>query len=461
MKYCPGCGMENDDMAVSCSMCGTMLPSSGMTGSKVGKRGGSGGGNGKKLLLIGGCAVLAVGLVAALIVLVSGIFPGNALENASQKTLESFSEQIGKQNGVAAYTDAVQDHLDDGEYTMNLTYGSNGFTIGLDCDYSRKSKLMSGSIDYHDEAQLLDLSFDYSLKKDTFQFAYPAVMEDVYGFSLKKIGKKLDNSAILSMLQVELPEIGDLDFFKKTDMQDFLNQQSEGGLEKLKESVEITYLDERTLELSGRTEKCKMYQVTWSATAMDSLLKSLGGDGPMSELAGFVKEYLPEIEPDCRCYVNSDGYLVAIDMVSMGNKYVFLLQGTQNPWDKFTLEVTSLYGESKVYNGGLYSGDSGIQLYLRNEDEIFLGIEYDDNGDFSVYTEKHGTMLQGNIDVTATGAALDLTLNSEQIGPQHLQYSLSELEQTPQQLSKYYVDLLDMNLSDWQRLLLDLGVSLS
>lgn len=451
MKYCPNCGTGNEDYASACSGCGTALGG----GSPGTKRTPTGIASGALVKI--GAAIAAVGLVAGGVFLGAKLLKGNALSSAYEKTTDAFVEEVKVQRGIAAFTDLLDKYEDSGKYTLELIYQNDVLQLDSLCDYSRPAKKMTGELKYSDHR--LEIGVDYAIKKDVIQFTCPGQLEDIYGFSVKKLGNKLNNSALTSLLPIDFSALSDVDFFAKSNWAEFLNQQSNGKFDILRDSVKVTYLDKREVQFATGAQKCRMYQVTWDEKALTDLINTLGGKGLMAKLVGFVVDLVPQIDGDCRCYINEDGCLVGVDLVSVGNRYLFMMEGTQNPWDKFTLTITSLYGDAKVYTGGLYSSADGIQMYLQNQEEIFLAIEYDNKGDFSVHTDKHGTIVYGNISVAGKEAALELNLGSAQMGTQKLVYRISALEEAPDQLSKYYVNLLDMDFADWQRLLLDLGIS--
>lgn len=452
MKYCPNCGCGNEDFSSLCSNCGATLIS--ITSSTQKKRNT---GN-KKLLKISAA-------FAAACVLVGGVFAGvklvggNSLSRAYQRTTKAIAEEANEQKGISAVTSMLEKYENQGKYTLTIGYHNSALALDLSCDYSRNSKLMDGELLYTD-AQT-SVGVNYAVKKDVIQFTIPGVMQDVYGFSVDKMGKKLDTSAVSKLLPFDFSALRDLDFFQKTNAAKSLNKLTKGKLNVLKDSVKIQYLDKRILSLAGKDQTCKMYQVTWNEQTVNALLESLSTNPILSKLVGFVRELIPKIDGDCRCYISKDGYLVGVDLVSLGSKYLFVMEGEENPWDKFSLTVTSLTGEVTEYTGGLFNTDSGMQLYLKNQDEIFLGLDYSSDGKFSVYTDKYGTIVYGTAIASGDQISLEINLNSAAAGTQQLICTVSALEEKPKQLAKYYVDLLDMDLADWQRLLLDLGITAS
>lgn len=450
MKFCPNCGCGNDDFSSLCTNCGSALGTSDAPGRKKRTRG-----SGKILKVI--AAVAAVGALGGGIFAGVKLLGGNTLSRAYRRTTVAIAEEANQQKGISAVTGLLEKYENHGKYTLVFGYENSALAADLSCNYSRSAKLMDGELRYTDHQTAIGL--DYSVKKDVIQFTIPGVVQDVYGFSVDKLGTKLNHSPIGKLLPIDFSALSDLNFFQKTNAAKSLNKLTKGKLNVLKDSVKIQYLDKRTLSLGGESQTCKMYQVTWNEQALNEVLQSLAKNPVLGKLVGFLKDIIPKIDGDCRCYINKDGYLVGIDLVSLGSKYFFVMEGQENPWDKFSLTITSLSGEIREYTGGLFHTDSGMQLYLKNQEDLFFGLDYSADGKFSVYTDKHGTIAYGTM--LASGGQLDLELNldSAMMGPQKLTCSVSELTDTPEKLAKYYVDLLDMNLADWQRLLLDLGIT--
>lgn len=452
MKYCPNCGCENEDFSSLCSNCGGALSSAASAGKKKRNRG-------SRNILKVIAAVAAVGALGGGIFVGAKLLGGNALSKAYQRTTNAMVEDVNEQKGIAAVTKQLEKYESQGKYSLEIGYQNSALETELLCDYSRGAKLMDGDLRYADGQ--LEVDVTYSVKRDEIQFTIPGVVEDVYGFSVNDLGKKLDNSPVGKILPVDFTALSDINFFQKTNVAKSLDKFTNGKLNVLKDSIKIEYLDKRTVSIGNRSENCKMYQVTWNEQAVDELLQSLSGNPVLSKLAGFIKDIIPKIDGDCRCYINKDGYIVGIDLVSLGSKYFFVMEGEENPWDKFSLTITSLYGETKEYTGGLFNTDTGVQIYLKNQEELFFGTDYTNDGEFSIYTDKFGTIAFGTILSEGERTYLEVNLNSSTMGTQKFTCAISALNEKPEQLAKYHVDLLDMGLADWQRLLLDLGISAS
>ena len=427
MKFCPNCGSGNDDFSSVCSNCGAALGANQTAGKKKRKSG-----SGKILKIV--AAVAAVGALGGGIFAGAKLLGGNTLSKAYQRTTAAIAEEAKEQKGISAVTGLLEKYEDQGKFTLEIAYQNSALETDLSCNYSRGSKLMDGTLQYADSQTTLDL--DYSVKSDVIQFTIPGVVQDVYGFSVNKMGDKLNKSPIGKWLSIDFSALSDLNFFRKTNVAKSLNKLTKGKLDVLKDSVKIQYLDKRTLSLGGESQTCKMYQVTWNEQAVNELLQSLTKNPLLSKLVGFLKDIIPKIDGDCRCYISKDGYLVGIDLVSLGSKYFFVMEGQENPWDKFSLTITSLSGEVREYNGGLFHTDAGMQLYLKNQEELFFGLDYTTDGEFSVYTDKYGTIAYGTLLSSGDQLDLELNLNSEMMGSQKLTCTVSALEEKPEKLAK-------------------------
>ena len=279
MKYCPNCGCGNEDFSSLCTNCGATLGTNEVIGKKKRNRG-----NGKILKIF--AAVAAVGALGGGIFAGVKLLGGNTLSRAYQRTATAIVEEANEQKGVSSVTGLLEKYENQGKYTLEIGYQNSALAADLSCNYSRGSKLMDGTLRYTDSQTAIGL--DYSIKKDVVQFTIPGVVQDVYGFSVNKMGQKLDKSPIGKLLPIDFTALSDLNFFQKTNTAKSLNKLTKGKLDVLKDSVKIQYLDKRTLSLDGESQTCKMYQVTWNEQAVNDLLQSLTENPILGKLVGGI-----------------------------------------------------------------------------------------------------------------------------------------------------------------------------
>lgn len=442
MKFCDACGAANEEYASVCYACGAALPGSEPVGKKKGSF------SIPKPVLIIGAAVLAVALIVGCIFLV---LSGNETDIASayDRTRAAFEGDSAGQTQLEKFLDQANGYLKVGDYTIYLSY-SGSTQLELQTDYARGDKQLQGTI------TTMGLQLAYSADNKVMQFSVPGQFDNVYGFKLSQAEKLTENPVLGYALQGANLDL-DFDFFATTDLETYFEGIAGEEYEAFLDSVEIKELDEQAL--GG--EKCKVYEITWSSEASNKLISAVGSLGTLPQIGSLVNALTPELEPECRCYVNSDGYLVGLDFVSAGAQCLLVLEGEDNPWDAFSLTVNSVYGETLYYTGALERNGDAMRVYLSGESGTLVSLDYDNaSGAFALYTEDHGQLLKGQVTAGGSEAKLTLEWDAGEAGVQQVTLVLSELENKPRQLSENYIDLLDMSISDLTRLMLDLGIQI-
>lgn len=463
MISCPNCGLENNDFDGVCSACGAALntPLAG-NNKKKGKRGnkhGSHTSGGKKLWGIAAAVAVLIGLGIGGALIARGLSADGALMQAAGKSALSFAGSVTNEENIVSGSDAIVSYLDKGEYTLRLLCESDELLIDTNVDYSRKKRIMSGSADISIDG--FAFGTEYSVDDDLLLVSSPTGMENTYGIDLGNLEKDLRKSPLGAFLPEELLEILKIDFFQKVDFKNFLQTDKNGELKALLRSAKVKYLDECVVSGVSKSIPCKMYQVTWDEGKANALISSLKKKGGIANVGAFLAEAVLKLEPDARCYVNDDKVLVGFDVVSVGVRYEFLLEGEKNPWDKFFLRITTLSGVQEVYTGGITNRGDDTVCYLGDEQLPYLTLHLTRNGDFVLETAGKGTILYGNLSSAGNAATLDITVDAEELGETRIVFSVSGLKTKPEPLSKHYIDLLDMGISDIQRALFDLGLMAS
>lgn len=449
MIFCNECGAANEDGSTICYECGAMLTYE----APVKKRTGI-----PKPVLIGGVALLMVALVVGVVLLVlSG--SKATLNSALDKTLSAFCDGNAAHTQTREFVDLLNDFLKDGDYTMTVEV--DGITqMSLVNNYSRGDKKMQGTfagqVDLNGSAMSLDLA--YSVDKKVIQFSVPGRFDNVYGIQIDKVDSLLNNPIFSTLLSGNSSALNlDMDFFSGSDLDTYFEDMAGDELEALKKSLEVEELDEK--ELNGQV--CQVYKVTWSSDAASELVVAIGGLGKLPQIGELISSLIPELEPECRCYVNKDGYLVGLDFATAGAQCLFALEGKDNPWDTFSLTVNSIYGETLYYAGAMERTGSGVSFYLEDASGTLLRLDYSTlSGNFSFYTKDAGQLLSGQLQSADDRLSMTLEWEIEGTGLQQLRFGMAELDAKPQQLSKNYIDLLDMSLTDLTRFLLDLGIQI-
>lgn len=459
MKFCTSCGAGNVDSRTSCSECGASLPTSTTTATSttnVKTTKATSKGKGKLGAVIAG--VLGFAGVAALVVT---LLSGSPLTKALSHTTDGLRNIAQEQTMLQKFQNCDELLSDRGKYSTTLQFRTGRYSISLDADYSEKSKTSSGEISFVDNVNDIDLELQFAADKKDLQISAPEVLTNLYGTSWKDMQKKFEGSFLDSLLPDSLPKNVNWKKLASGDMEDVLKQVFGEKYHDFKKTVQVEKMGARSLRVNGESMECKAYRITWSSKALHNLLTPGGGSGILKDFTGLLNSIIPEVEPDCLVYVNKDGYLVAVDYVSMGAQCLFVLEGQENPWEQFSLTVKSLYGDTVVYNGGAQKIGSIMRVYLENQNERLFLFQFDDTtGEFSLETRSAGNLLKGRLFAEGSTMELEISWYLEGTGNCTLFWSKTTLNQEPEKPLKGYINVLDMSLTDIQRLLIDLGIKL-
>lgn len=462
MISCPNCGLENGDFDELCSGCGTPLGVSPQKNNRKAKRGDKAktySFDKKRLWRIAVATVAIAGVGIGGVLVAKGLSAESALKQATRKTAKLFAGSAANEDECVSGGRKIIALLDKGEYTVDMVCENYELTIDTDYNYSRKKRCMSGSAAIIIDG--FDFSADYSIDDDLLLVSSPVAMENVYGVNLTDLEKSLQSSPLSTLLPDELLKLTNIDFFQKTDFSSLLRADGNKELKALVRSAKIKYLDRKNVAGVSDTIPCKIYQLTWDEEKAEEMISAMRKKGGGSNIAAFFANVLLKLDPDVRCYVGGDRELVGVDVVSAGVRYTFLLEGDKNPWDLFSLTVTTLSGAQEVFVGEISNSDAGTVCCLKNDQITYLTFTLTDTGDFALNTYGKGAVLYGNLALTDKGAGLDIVVDSAEFGPIHAAYKVSELKKEPKALTKHYIDILDMDFGDLQRFLFDLGVMAS
>ena len=122
------------------------------------------------------------------------------------------------------------------------------------------------------------------------------------------------------------------------------------------------------------------------------------------------------------------------------------------------MTVTTLLGELEVFVGEISNSDAGAVCCLKNDQITYLIFTLTDTGGFALDIYEKGTVLYGSLVSESKGASVDITINSDEFGAINAGYKISELKEVPKSATEEYIDILDMDFSDLQRLLYDFGI---
>ncbi len=491
MKICPVCGCTNKDSRKTCKACGNPLsgnatdPNSAYSGSgyttgtssayNTGTRyttnsgyntgtgyttdggyntgtdyGQSGGytsppaaappkrsGSTVKIVLI---ALGAVILIAAAVLLFTVFSPKAALYSAGKTTLCRLPDAIERKSDLVLTSSVIQQKISDGKLSAELEWDNDYFHLFTDFDYSRPKKLLSGSAQLRENTYGLDVDVAYSIQKTTFEMRFSDTSLNVYGCDLEDLSEKVSSSS--STLPINL--------FKNSS--GLSVSQAKKNLKAFIKAVEVEKKGKTTVYINDTAQNCKVYELTWSEKSAEKLTKSLNGG--ISALGSKLLSLFSKIEPELTCYVNGSGEIVCVDFIYAANRCSLYLKGTDNPWDSFDLTVKTVSGSEYTYSGGIVREGNTMRISLTYETDRLFELDYDtDSGKF-VLNIREAEILRGKFlsdGKTCTVAVYD----DGELGT--VQLTVSKIKADPERLSKKYIDILDMSLTDWQKLILDVA----
>ena len=450
MKTCVFCGATNDDSAEVCSVCGGALPDSGYSSGGTGrKRSGSG----SKVWLIVLGAVLAC---AAVVLLIFALSPRLSLAQSSKETFQLLPRAIEAKSDVV-FSKKLAKKVTDGKFSAQLEWSDSTAKVATDFAYSRPGKIISGTAHITDSQSNLNLSLRYSVDKNIVEVSFAENGLNVYGFKRKELAEKYDKSMV-NTLASSMPESSGLSVLQKQPPASDFRTQFKKTCNAFLKSVEVERLGKTTIYINDAARSCKAYKLKWNEEAAKKFTDYLSSNGISTVLSEKLVPIISKIEPECICYVDKNGKLAGLDFVYIGQQCSFVLAGESNPWDSFILNVGSVYGGTVTYSGGIVRDGNMLYISLENGTDVLFQLNYNiSTGEYVLNTKNYCELLRGQF-LSSSGKFTFAAYFDDAGETGCLKLTVSELDAKPERLSKKYIDILDMSLSDWQRLLLDIGV---
>ncbi len=461
MKICNYCGTANDDSRSLCTSCGGLLPEVEATPVKKKKKGLSG------LNLKSGTVKLVAGVLAAVTVVGGGayaVFGGTSRQvtNALAQNQEAITEELSRLPQLAAVGENYEALNDGGQFTLRADISTDVLALTGTMDYDRKDKAMAGSVVYDNDEQELDVKFDFASDNKEFTLAADRYTADVYGFKLKEFAEFYSKTPLA--LFFPLTNSGgepNIQFFKKMDFAEAMEEKYGDAWKNFKKSLGYEELNERQMEIAGQMIDVRAYEITWDSFAARRLIATMLGQEEEGLLDHLI-ELFKIMEPDCRFYVNEAGFVVAADFVSAGNKCTVKFEGEDNIWNKCTLSSLSIAGGDGAISGFLTMEDGVVEAEFAWDGKAVYALDYNDNdGSFTMqaWTGSTEWYLDGAVTAKNGGSQLQVGGWLPEHGRVDVTMEMNPLEREPELMDDKYVDLMDMDASNWQRLLIDINNS--
>jgi len=418
--------------ALSCCGCGEALtPLQSMQkkksrGSK--KSSGTSTGGGKSSGGLKGVLVAVGGLIAAAAVVfgivsgISALSSENKLKHAVEKTNKAFVQQLREQESADGLVALLKHVSDKSKFSISVSADMTDSSVDVLLDYSLPQQRLFSDINYNDGTTQAWVQI--SGKKDALQMRFPHISQDAYGFSLKEVKKSGNKSAILELLGANfLDKLPDSMFSKKNNALD---------LEKTWDQIwKIAEVESR-----DKQNGYKVYVVTWSKAKLSKLSKEAANNW----LLKTAVTALEKTGAGITCYVKN-GCVTKAEIVVAGDMYTAQLLGPKdNLWSSFS--VTSAMHPEWVCNGGVESNSSELRIYVNVGDTEVFSLSHN---------EITGEILISGVDEVKGYLSADKTqanLLLEFADGESVNVELSRLSDKPEQLTKEYIDLLHLSVSD-------------
>lgn len=447
MKICNICGTANDDAAVQCIGCQSILP--------VQPQKSKGGG---KVLAAIAAVVAVVGAVVASVFLL-GSSPAKAVGGALDKNEDAIMDRVSHLSNLVGYLENSEALSEEGDFNLVANIQTSTIELSGYVDYSRSDRVLAGEVRYGYAEQGYDLQFDFAADKKEFTLASDRYTSDIYGFKLKDFAKKFDRLHLGKLIPFfKDGKTPNIDFFKKRTTASTMEERYGEVWKNFKKTVKYKELNERLMQIGSRQINCVAYEINWDAAAATKLLSTILGTN--KGLLSGLNVVFKQLEPDCRFYTDEEGYLVALDCVIAGNKCILTFEGEENLWDKCVLRSESIAGGEGDIRGILEISDKGIQGSLEWDGVMELQLEYaEQTGDFRMEADVLDLPweIEGRITSRNGGAQLTVGGYIPEYGNISISLEKNPLVNQPELMSKKYVDLFENDLRDWERLLIDIN----
>lgn len=451
MLNCPVCGTMNGENAAHCVECNYPLQGSAEEYETPVSRCSS-----KRVLTIG----IIVALVCTIVVLGARLLPKkNPVSDALRVSGGEFVGCLVESGNLSEAMTNAQTISKVGAFVLELKMTDPEKDMELQLDYSRKAKLMSGTVQYGNKVKNFDVDIEFFADNKRMLFLAPDLVEDAYGFKLDDFTTKYEKSYLRKIIGMPSAEKFELGLYKEVKLREILKAQAGEPWDTFVESVSIKKFEKREMHL-GQTEKTvTVYKVTWSASAADKLAKALTDQTILAMPINLIS-LLPNVEPDCRVFIDEDGRMVGGDFVLYGSKYTLRLEGEENVWSDMSMDVLSLVGDARHLTGGVVATAEGVHLTLEDENGKFLSMDYDNASGVCSVQSPFGTELHGSLLPKNGGYELTLGGNVSMIGSTSVWMTVSPAASDPKTTDRGYVNLFDMKAGEWTRLLVELKASL-
>lgn len=452
MKSCKNCGAENEDFATNCAYCGNKFYSATPPITRKKKS------FPKAIIAVGAVAILLGSGLAAWLEL----NPSAKVKHAFKETFRQLGTAISEKSELDEAVNTASVNLKSGKYEVELVLDSELYFLDAKYGYSKRKHIVSGHAQIEYPAADFTAEVEYAANKKSLQIASPKNSFNVYGFQFKDLSKRINNSALNSILPMDIPSSFNLDNFDLSKTLKSFGSKIEKQWRIFYKTIEIKKEGKSSIKVADDYQECTIYRVSWDKDSLDDYAKNVVRELKLPGSSETILKLIQILEPDCLLYVNSDDVIVAVDCVAAGNRYLFTLQGKENVWDDFSLKTTSLNGAETEYRGAIKRNGNVTAMILARENETLLAAQYDNRtGQYSIQTHSLGIILAGQIQ-GEDGRAYISTQLLPDLNPEFkVAVAVSDLPRDPELISKNYIDVFNLSAGEIQRIIMDIGLALT
>ena len=453
MLKCPMCGTVNGETDTHCAECNYPLQSAPDQDESSDRKSS---GAGKRVLKFGVIAALVCAIVFFGTLLLT---KRNPVPEAVRISGSEFVDHLTKSENLSAVFANAQTISESGSFELYLKLTDPERAVELELDYAKKAKLMSGTLHYGNIVKDFDVDIEFFADKKRMLFLAPDLVNDAYGFKLDDFESKYENSKLRKIVGMPSAEKFQLGLYKDFRLEEILKAQAGKKWNEFVDSVSVKKFEKREMRWGQTDKTVTIYEVTWSAAAADELAKALTNQTFLAMPVNLLS-LLPNMDPDCRVFIDEDGRLVGGDFILYGNKYTLRLEGEENVWSTMSLDVLPIVGETRHLTGGVVATAEGVHLSLEDENGKFLCLDYDNETGDCFLQSPFGTQLKGCLLPKDGGYELTFGGNVSLVGSTSVSLTVLSADGAPATTECGYVNLFDMKAGEWSRFLLELKESL-
>ena len=200
-EYCPVCGTENPAGAKTCVSCGTKL-SGGKSSFTV-----------KKLAWVAAGVAVIAGAVMGVSAMLNNV--QSPISEAMEILGTALSERVSQMSTIHDYVENSQALNDTGAFAIEIDLETENADLAGTVFYDRNEKLLSGSVEWDDDAKGIDTVLIFAADDEVVEFEIPQ-SPDIYGCEIEDFA----GTKLAALLPVEITSETLKNLYKKPDTAD-------------------------------------------------------------------------------------------------------------------------------------------------------------------------------------------------------------------------------------------------